>query len=149
MAPLLEEPLVVVEALGAEELLALGAPHRHRFPPAPAAARATAVADLLVDVEPGLQVAEEQIVHVGDAAGLRDGRPAHGALPNGLVLAQALEAQGVEAGEELEVGRFLPAALAEDELEVILHRGRVGCSGARGWPRLGSRLHGGSGSVSI
>ena len=103
MALPLQVALVGLEALGAEELLTLGAPELAGFH-AVAAEQVNSVNDVLVDLEPGLQAGEEQIVHVRDTAGLRDGCPAHGALPNELVLPQATEAQGVEAGEELEVG---------------------------------------------
>ena len=99
----LQVALVGLEALGAEELLALGAPELTGFL-AVVTEQVNSINDLLVDLEPGLQAGEEQVVCVRDAAGLRDGCPAHGALPNGLVLAQATEAQGVEAGEKLEVG---------------------------------------------
>lgn len=95
--------LVGFTAPGAEELLAFRAPELAGFL-AVVAAQVNSIDDLLVDAEPGLQVGEEQVVHVGDATDLWDGHPAHGALPHGLVLAQAIEAQGVKAGEELEIG---------------------------------------------
>ena len=117
----LEEPLVRLEALVADELLALEAPVVGRL--FAAGAKCLLACDLLVHRQPPLQALEEDVVQGLRAGAWGPGGPADRTLHAGLL--QASWTQRVQTRQELGALSFCPAALAAQELELFL-RGLLG-----------------------
>ena len=117
----LEEPLVRLEALVADELLALEAPVVGGL--FAAGAKCLLACDLLVHRQPPLQALEEDVVQGLRAGAWGPGGPADRTLHAGLL--QASWTQRVQTRQELGALSFCPAALAAQELELFL-RGLLG-----------------------
>lgn len=121
----LQEPLVRLEARGAQELLALEAPEVRRL--LAAGARGLRAHNLPVHGQAPLQALEEDVIQDRALGVGGKGRLADRALQvRGL---QAARAQRVQAKQQLRALGFCLAALAAQELELLLLRGLLGARG--------------------